>query len=142
MRLAIFLLAVGCSAASQPAECTLPDGPAVQTGVAQDQPTDVPLTAAKAADGALRFSVPMRVGDRDLQVWLDSGSPGLRILPRANVRYDSITSTPVGETYESGISLDGVVAFANVTFGDRTTASPIAVMKIDEVRCARQQSSR
>jgi hypothetical protein len=100
-------------------------------------PTDVPLRVDDLAAG-LFFSVPVQLGDAPpFDALLDTGSAGLRVLPGAvpTSAFDSMTSTAIGGAFGSGTQIDGVLATARVTLGDRTTPTAIPIMAINAVSC-------
>jgi hypothetical protein len=135
------LVFASCATQSSPLSDVAPcePDPAFDPGTWQGSAVDVPMEITQVfSDGGMRFSINIEVGDAPLQVWLDTGSTGLRIL-RDAVPDEAIacaTTTPVTYAYESGLELTGVVARASVGIGDVVTPAPIPVMYIDGVDCA------
>jgi hypothetical protein len=110
------------------------DAGAFDAGTWDGGPTDVAL----AVTSVPRFSISVQIGDGGpIAAWLDTGSSGLRILAGAvpDTAYDSISPIPVSASYSSGVSLEGVVAFAYVTIGDRVTPHAIPVELIQRSGC-------
>jgi uncharacterized protein DUF3443 len=107
--------------------------------LAEAGPLDVPITVTKEPDtGAMSFSVPIRVGSVSLNVLLDTGSSGLRIVTGAvpDQDFDRVTTTPVIYSYHSGLLIQGVVAYASVAIGSRSTPAPIPVMIVQQASCS------
>jgi hypothetical protein len=108
-------------------------------GVASIGSLTVPMKVTRtAANGTMRFSIPIQIGDSaPIDAFLDTGSSGLRILEGAvpDSAFTCGTSTEITYSYHSGLRLDGVVAYANVTFGSATTPVPIPTMLVQKVGC-------
>jgi hypothetical protein len=101
------------------------------------QRVEVPIRVAYQPNGAVRFSIPVQIGDGPpFEALLDTGSSGLRVLPGTVPRsaYRSTTS-PAGITYSSGVQLRGTVAEAVVRIGGLASDGPIRFMAIDAVSC-------
>ncbi len=113
--------------------------PTFDPGTWQGSAVDVPMEITQVfSDGGMRFSINVEVGDAPLQVLLDTGSTGLRIL-RDAVPDEAIacaTTNSVTYAYQSGVDLDGVVARASIEIGGVVTPAPIPVMYVDSVDCA------
>ena len=92
----------------------------------------VPIQEVRLSDDTLRYSIPLRIGGVPVAVGLDTGSVGLRLLPGAQ---DDVTGTSqiAHVQYSSAVTLDGVVAHANVKLG--TFGRTIDVQAIDEIGC-------
>jgi hypothetical protein len=66
------------------------------------------------------YSVPVRVGSTLIETGVDTGSTGLRVLPNVLKEQDAQASErSQGYSYGSGIKIDGVVATAQIAFGNR-----------------------
>jgi Protein of unknown function (DUF3443) len=105
---------------------------------AQALPVSVPMPVTQTStSGSMRFSVTLQVGGAPLDVLLDTGSSGLRILQGAvpDASYASETTTAVTYSYHSGLELQGVVALATVGLGSLQTAAPIPVMLVTQIGC-------
>jgi hypothetical protein len=88
--------------------------------------TEVPIRQSVLSNGALRYSIPIRVGSRDLEAVLDTGSGGLRILPGVLGPADAeATATPEVYGYASGSRYEGVVGRTTLTVGALTGPAPI-----------------
>jgi hypothetical protein len=147
----VTLLIVGCgsgsdastsSGASSSGDCGVvkDSGAPVDDGTWSGGATEIPMKVKTTADGTLRFSVQVQVGDAPpFAALLDTGSAGLRVLPGTvpDDAYESISSEDVVASFHSGIGVAGVVALARVTLGDRATLSPIPVMRITTVGCTK-----
>ncbi len=139
-RITACLVLASCATSPQPptdiAACD-PD-PAFDPGTWQGSAVDVPIAITQAdADGAMRFSIGIEVDGSPLEVMVDTGSRGLRILRNAvpDTAYACVTTTASRETYGSGLELDGVVARATITIGGVATPAPIPVMYVDSLSC-------
>jgi hypothetical protein len=102
-------------------------------------PVDVPIAVTEESPSdSMRFSISISVGSASLPVQFDTGSSGLRILSGAvpDQAFSQVTTTPVTYSYHSGLVIQGVVAYANVTIGSLRTPAPIPVMIIQQASCA------
>ncbi len=102
-------------------------------------PVSVPMPVTQTSSGgSMRFSVTLQIGGAPLDVLLDTGSSGLRILQGAvpDASFSSTTTTPLTYSYHSGLELTGVLAFASVGLGTLTTAAPIPVMLVTQIGCS------
>jgi Protein of unknown function (DUF3443) len=108
--------------------------PSAEAGAAVT--VDVPMTVMEISD-TMRFGVEVEVGSSSLNVQLDTGSSGLRIVSGAvpESAFDHLTTTTVTYSYHSGLIIDGVVAYANVAIGSLRTPAPIPVMLIQSASC-------
>jgi hypothetical protein len=137
------LVALASCATSPPNDIpTCDPDPSFDPGTWQGSAVDVPFTVEQSStDGAMRFSVPIVIGGTIINVMLDTGSSGLRIIKSAvsDAAFSCITSTPSTYSYRSGLVLDGYVARARVGFFDDVTSiatpAPIQVMYVDQVSC-------
>jgi hypothetical protein len=100
------------------------------------------MTAENLGGGppAVRAIVNVNVGGgKSVPVLLDTGSPGLRLLPSAIGSGATVTRRVIGATFGGGETFVGRVATARVTIGSLTTPSPIGVQVIQQVRCPSTQ---
>jgi hypothetical protein len=97
----------------------------------------VPITITAEDNGEMSFVVPVRVGSVDLNVLLDTGSSGLRIVAGAVPEgdFERVTTTQVVYSYHSGVIIQGVVAYASVSIGSLGTPAPIPVMIVQQASC-------
>ena len=137
--LAVVLSACGKSSPASPS------APGSASKPASDPPTatiPVAMTQQNMGDGvsAVRAIVHVRVGGGpSVPVLLDTGSPGLRLLPRAIGGAATLTGRVIAATFGGGETFAGPVVNARVTVGSLTTPSPIAVQVINRVLCPREQ---
>jgi Protein of unknown function (DUF3443) len=109
-----------------------------------DPPTatiPVTMTQQSLGDGvsAVRAIVHVRVGGgASIPVMLDTGSPGLRLVPTAVGSGATPTGRVIAATFGGGETFAGPVDNARVTLGSLTTPSPIAVQVIERVVCPRE----
>jgi hypothetical protein len=139
---------LGCSS-SAPATAVSHDAGADRAGNVPDAaedaslaPVDVPIAVSEeAVFDSMRFGVSIDVGSSSLEVQLDTGSSGLRIVEGAvpMSAFERVTTTPVVYSYHSGLIIQGVVAYATITMGGAMgslkTPSPIPVMLIQQASC-------
>jgi Protein of unknown function (DUF3443) len=104
----------------------------------------IPVTMAQQSLGqgvsAVRAIVHVRVGGGpSVPVLLDTGSPGLRLLPSAIGSGATLTRRVIAATFGGGETFVGPVYDARVTAGPLSTRSPIAVQAIERVLCPQTQ---
>lgn len=96
---------------------------------------ELPIKQTLLPNGTTQYSVPMTIGGVALDVMLDTGSTGLRVLPDTvpaqGLRLSSRKST---YSYTSGTQFDGVVAEADVALGE--VAGKVNLAAINKVSCA------
>jgi hypothetical protein len=88
-------------------------------------------------DGVTRYSIPVAVaGSRPLDVMLDTGSTGLRMLPGAfpDSAY-TVSDKPSVYGYGSGVRLNGMLAKAPVSLGGIAAPVSIPVQLVQTVDC-------
>jgi hypothetical protein len=137
---------LACSSSNAPVLNPPPDAADVRTADASGSdvtdaglgPVNIPISVSEeATTDSMRFSVSIDVGASSLSVQLDTGSSGLRIIQGAvpDSVFTHVTSTAITYSYHSGLVIQGVVAYANVSLGSVHTAAPIPVMLIEEASC-------
>jgi Protein of unknown function (DUF3443) len=99
-------------------------------------PPSIPLTA-ETTDTAPRLSVKVTIGGKTLNVLLDTGSVGLRVVA-SQVPPDAVRRTGSAPQfgYDDGTRLSGDLAQASVQIGDRRTAGPIPIELVTDTSCA------
>lgn len=106
------------------------------SGTSTTARVEVPISLHRTSAGDTFFTVPITVGNTTLQAILDTGSPGLRVLPGALQTGDrTLTSTVSQVAFAGGESLTGVTAQAVVKVGDASTGSAIDFTLADTVGC-------
>ncbi len=98
--------------------------------------TDVPIIQTVTRNGARRYAVWLRVGDRTVQALLDTGSTGLRVLP--TVVPGAVTGLPVEPVFGGKLYMKGLALKQEVEIGGRQGSVPIEV--IDQIDCVEDQS--
>ena len=86
---------------------------------AADPPrVEMPIRSVVLSDGTYRYSILIQLGRSQVTVGLDSGSTGLRVLPRGLAEQD-ILSAGAGETYQfdSGARFEGEQVRARLSLG-------------------------
>ncbi len=99
--------------------------------------TVVDIKQTVLSDGVIRYSVPISFGGLPaIDVMLDTGSTGIRILPRAAAASALPAGEPAGAYgYSSGVRLNGNLAMVPIAIGTLTAATPIRVEAITTVDC-------
>ncbi len=93
----------------------------------------VPIYQKVFGNHTLRYSIPITIGHTKLEAMLDTGSPGIQLLPGATQFGDfTATTQKTNIHYGSGIKLDGVVANALISIGNfhSNTRVPISAVQI------------
>lgn len=86
----------------------------------------VPIEQTALPDGAIRYSIAMRVDGQSFQVMLDSGSTGLRLMPAAVDRLHLEPGRVVATyRFSSGVVLRGPLVKVEAAIG---TAAPAAIL--------------
>ena len=101
------------------------------------QRIEVPIKQTVLTDGNIRYSIPIAVaGSRPLDIMLDTGSTGLRMLPGAfpDSAY-TLTNQPSVYGYGSGVRLNGVVATVPVSLGGIAAPVSIPAQLVQKVDC-------
>lgn len=103
--------------------------------LADPPPRDVvPIHEVDLSDGARRFAVTLIIDGRPVEVGLDTGSVGLRVLPRSlGPAGQAARGERVTYGYGSGTAFVGSAIQAGVAAG--AAAGTIRVMRIDRVGC-------
>ncbi len=96
--------------------------------------SEVPIRQSVLSTGALRYSVQIRVGARELEAVLDTGSGGLRILPGVLGPTDAEPTTmPEVYGYASGSRYEGVAGRTALTIGG--LKGPVPIHLIHTIGC-------
>jgi hypothetical protein len=99
--------------------------------------TEIPINEVVLKDGIRRYVVSIKIGRTSVEAGLDTGSSGLRLLPKAVSDSDVVVqSSRTSETYDSGTKVSGFVARATVTIGEVSAGIPLQL--IDDVRCTHE----
>lgn len=98
------------------------------------QRVELPILERDLSDGTRRYAVTLTIGGRPVEVALDTGSTGLRVLPRA---LDEAGRTAKGHrvsySYGAGTRFEGAAIDIAVGAGARTQT--IRAMRIDRIGC-------
>ena len=97
--------------------------------------SDVPISQSIMRDGAIRYGVWVKVGERSVLALLDTGSTGLRILPSV-FRGDPV-GVPTEAVFGSGARLRGVAVRMPVAIGGR--AGTAAVEVVQDLDCVEER---
>jgi hypothetical protein len=97
---------------------------------------EIPIRQTRLTDGAIRYSIPITVGQTQLDAMLDTGSTGVRVLPGAVAAGDfTATGQPEHYDYGSGADLTGIIAQAVIGAGGLTTRKPMRIEAVTKVGC-------
>ena len=91
----------------------------------------IPINQTTMRNGAIRYSIWLKVGHRIVEAMLDTGSTGLRVLPP--VVPGDLTGLPTEVTYDNGVRLRGLSIPVGVEIGDLSGTVPIEV--VDKSDC-------
>ncbi|HEX5463054.1 MAG TPA: aspartyl protease family protein [Steroidobacteraceae bacterium] len=94
----------------------------------------VPIDQTVLHDGAIRYSIDMRIDGRPLRVMLDSGSTGLRLMPRAVARLGLKTGDLRKYAFSSGVALWGSTVRVQAAIG-ASAAAAVPAQAVDLVTC-------
>lgn len=89
--------------------------------------SDVPITQSIIRDGAIRFGVWVKVGERSVLAMLDTGSTGLRILP--SVFHGEPRGIPTETAFGSGARMRGPAVPMPIAIGARTGVALVQVVE-------------
>jgi hypothetical protein len=102
------------------------------------QRVELPVHEVDLPNGDRRFATTITIDGRPVEVGIDTGSTGLRVLPRALGSGGATARGPkVTYSYGAGTALDGRAIPVSVAAG--AVARPITVMRIDAVGCTAAQ---
>ena len=104
---------------------------------AGDGSFDVPITQSRIRDGALRYGVWVKVGDRTVEAMLDTGSTGLRVLP--SVLPGDPVGVPTQTAFGSGSLLRGVKMRLPIAIGAKSGLATVEV--VEDVDCVKEKPS-
>src|SRR5262249_32280902 len=103
------------------------------TPAAADDPparTVLPIRAVTLSNGAVRYGVPIQIGDTRLDAALDTGSTGLRVLPGVLGPGDAQPSeTEETYGYASGSRYEGLAGEATLALGPVSGRAPIHLIR-------------
>jgi hypothetical protein len=86
----------------------------------------LPIHAVSLSNGAVRYGVPIRIGDTTLDAALDTGSTGLRVLPGVLQPGDATPGeAPEVYGYASGSRYEGLAGEARLGLGAISARAPI-----------------
>ncbi len=98
---------------------------------------EIPIKQTPLTDGNIRYSIPVAIGGSDaIDVMLDTGSTGLRMLP-GNVPGAAwqISDPSVAYGYGSGVRLNGAIAQVPVSIGGVSAPVPMNIQLVQKVDC-------
>jgi hypothetical protein len=99
----------------------------------------VPIHQTVFPKDVIRYSIPISIGSTDIESMLDTGSPGIRVLPGTMHQSDFVATNHItSEHYGSGVLLKGVIARATVSVGGITSGMPINIAAVETVKCDSQ----
>jgi hypothetical protein len=99
---------------------------------------ELPIREVDLSDGARRYTVTIRVADRDVEAGLDTGSAGLRLLPEAlPAELARGGGAEIKAAYGSGSVFVGREVRAALTVGAAQGAVPVE--RVDSIRCVDEE---
>ncbi|MEM8717051.1 MAG: hypothetical protein AAGE92_14970 [Cyanobacteria bacterium P01_G01_bin.4] len=100
------------------------------------QQVEIPIAIRRLENNTKALAVPVTVAGQSLELHLDTGSTGVRVLAEA---IDPEMVVRTGErtqaTFFDGTVFEGEIAIASISIGPITTTEPIAIHLVDSVRC-------
>jgi hypothetical protein len=103
---------------------------------AQAQRVELPIHEVDLSDGVRRYGVTLQIDGQPVEVGLDTGSVGLRVMPRAlAAASDGAKGEHVDYSYGSGTQFEGQVVRVPVAAGP--VGGSIKIMRIDHLGCTR-----
>jgi hypothetical protein len=100
------------------------------------QRTIVPIHQKVFGDHSIRYSIPVTIGHTTVEAMLDTGSPGIWILPGATQPGDfTATARKNSINYASGVKLNAVFADATITIGGINSTAPIPISAVQTIGC-------
>ena len=100
--------------------------------------TELPIREVDLSDGARRYVVQIDINGRQVDAGLDTGSTGLRVLPRAlPPTAVSVHGREVGYFYTSGTRFEGQEIAEPVSIVGIVGA--VKLMRVDTLGCTREQ---
>lgn len=109
-------------------------GLALAPHAALAQRVELPIKERDLSDGTRRYAVTIRIDGRAAEAGLDTGSTGLRVLPRGlGVAGNAAKGPHARYAYGAGTQFDGPVVSVNVDAGG--LAGSIKIMRIDRIGC-------
>jgi hypothetical protein len=102
---------------------------------ARAQRAELPVRLVNLPNGDRRFATTLMIGGQSVEVGIDTGSTGLRVLPRGmGGRSDPAKGPRVTFGYGAGTAFEGQAITAPVVAG--TVAGSVKLMRIAAVGCA------
>lgn len=96
---------------------------------------EVEIRQTRFDRGPIRYSVPVSIDGRPpIEVMLDTGSTGLRLLPKAAPQATAQAGRLHRYSYRNGVVLDGRIVRTRLTVGDFQTSAEVSATA--EVSCA------
>lgn len=103
-------------------------------GAASAQRVELPVREVDLSDGARRYGVTLRIDGQTVEAGLDTGSTGLRVLPRGlGAGGGAANGAPVDYSYGAGTAFSG--AAIRVPVGAGAVSGTIRIMRIDRIGC-------
>lgn len=99
---------------------------------------ELPIREVDLSDGARRYVVDIRLDGKQVEAGLDTGSAGLRVLPRA-LASDAVAARgdKIGYFYTSGTRFEGQAIRRPISIGG--LSGDIKLMRVHSLGCTREQ---
>ncbi len=137
MSFAVFAASLAMAGANEvlPQNSIVGELSAEQPHINQQQ-VEIPIAIRRLENNTKALAVPVTVGGQSLELHLDTGSTGVRVLaeaidPELVVRTGGRTEA----TFFDGTVFEGEIAIAPISIGPIPTTEPIAIHLVDTVRC-------
>lgn len=110
----------------------------VATATAAEVRSELPVREVDLSNGTRRYVVDVQINGKQVEAGLDTGSTGLRVLPRAlSPDAGSVGGQEVSYFYTSGTRFHGRAIRVPVSFGG--IPGDIRLMRIDRLDCTPEQ---
>ena len=96
----------------------------------------IPIHQRVFGNQTIRYSIPITIGETKLEAMLDTGSPGIWVLPGATKPGDFTTTTQKSNiNYGSGVKLNGHIANAMISIGNVQSNAPVSISAVQTIGC-------
>ncbi|MGK7911749.1 MAG: hypothetical protein AB4050_09770 [Synechococcus sp.] len=100
------------------------------------QQVEIPIAIRRLENNTKALAVPVTVGGQSLDLHLDTGSTGVRVLAdEISPEFVQRTGERTQATFFDGTVFEGEIAIAPISIGPIPTTEPIAIHLVDTVRC-------
>lgn len=98
---------------------------------------EVPIQPHVGPAGVIRYTIPVTIGQAEVQAMVETGATGLRLTPEATAAANYQASGKGGSfSYPSGLKLTGEKATAKLAIGGQAAAEPASLLVVQDAACA------